>query len=165
HPVRPDPEARRPGALRPPPGGPGADLPAAQPGSARCRAGGAGRRPVQEGAGQGDHPDPDQQARPRAQPRRCPPGGDVRPGADHGRRPPPPRRGAGGVTGPVLAIVGPTAAGKTALSLEVAEALDAEVVSMDSAMVYRGMDIGTDKPSLSEVARVRHHLVDVVPPS
>jgi tRNA dimethylallyltransferase len=69
------------------------------------------------------------------------------------------------VTGPVLAIVGPTAAGKTALSLEVAEALGAEVVSMDSTMVYRGMDIGTDKPSPSEVARVRHHLVDVLPPS
>ena len=69
------------------------------------------------------------------------------------------------MSGPVLAIVGPTAAGKTALALEVAGALDAEVVSMDSALVYRGMDIGTDKPSPSEVARVRHHLVDVLPPS
>ena len=69
------------------------------------------------------------------------------------------------MSGPMLAIVGPTAAGKTALSLEVAGALDAEVVSMDSAMVYRGMDIGTDKPSPPELARVRHHLVDVVPPS
>jgi len=69
------------------------------------------------------------------------------------------------VNGPVLAIVGPTAAGKTALALEVAGALDAEVVSMDSALVYRGMDIGTDKPSPPELARVRHHLVDVVPPS
>ena len=49
------------------------------------------------------------------------------------------------MTGTVLAIVGPTAAGKTALSLEVAEALGAEIVSMDSAMVYRGMVIGTDK--------------------
>jgi tRNA dimethylallyltransferase len=69
------------------------------------------------------------------------------------------------VTGPVLAIVGPTAAGKTALSLEVAGRLDAEVVSMDSTMVYRGMDIGTDKPSPPEMERVRHHLVDVVEPS
>ena len=69
------------------------------------------------------------------------------------------------MSGPVLAIVGPTAAGKTALALEVAGALDAEVVSMDSAMVYRGMDIGTDKPSPSEVAGVRHHLVDVLSPS
>ena len=67
------------------------------------------------------------------------------------------------MTGPVLAIVGPTAAGKTALALKVAGALGAEVVSMDSATVYRGMDIGTDKPSCCEVARVRHHLVDVVP--
>jgi tRNA dimethylallyltransferase len=65
----------------------------------------------------------------------------------------------------VLAIVGPTAAGKTALSLEVAEALGAEVVSMDSTMVYRGMDIGTDKPSPPELTRVPHHLVDVVEPS
>jgi tRNA dimethylallyltransferase len=69
------------------------------------------------------------------------------------------------VSGRVLAIVGPTAAGKTALALEVAGALDAEVVSMDSALVYRGMDIGTDKPSPPELARVPHHLVDVVPPS
>jgi tRNA dimethylallyltransferase len=69
------------------------------------------------------------------------------------------------VTDRVLAIVGPTAAGKTALSLEVAGALDAEVVSMDSTMVYRGMDIGTDKPSAADLQRVPHHLVDVVEPS
>jgi tRNA dimethylallyltransferase len=69
------------------------------------------------------------------------------------------------VTAAVLAIVGPTAVGKTALSLEVAEALGAEVVSMDSAMVYRGMDIGTDKPAPPELARVPHHLVDVIEPS
>jgi tRNA dimethylallyltransferase len=69
------------------------------------------------------------------------------------------------VTDRVLAIVGPTAAGKTALSLEVAEALDAEVVSMDSTMVYRGMDIGTDKPSPADLQRVRHHLVDALEPS
>ena len=66
------------------------------------------------------------------------------------------------MTDRVLAIVGPTAAGKTSLSLEVAEALDAEVVSMDSTMVYRGMDIGTDKPSPADRQRVRHHLVDVL---
>ncbi|HEY4939761.1 MAG TPA: tRNA (adenosine(37)-N6)-dimethylallyltransferase MiaA, partial [Actinomycetota bacterium] len=69
------------------------------------------------------------------------------------------------MTDRVLAIVGPTAAGKTALSLEVAEALDAEVVSMDSTMVYRGMDIGTDKPSPVDLQRVRHHLVNVLEPS
>ncbi|MEA2592935.1 MAG: tRNA dimethylallyltransferase [Actinomycetota bacterium] len=69
------------------------------------------------------------------------------------------------MTEPVLAIVGPTAAGKTALALEVAEALDAEVVSMDSATVYRGMDIGTAKPAPADLQRIRHHLVDVVDPS
>jgi len=62
----------------------------------------------------------------------------------------------------VLALVGPTAAGKSALSLDVAGRLEAEVVSLDSAMVYRGMDIGTDKPSAAELALVPHHLVDVV---
>jgi tRNA dimethylallyltransferase len=65
----------------------------------------------------------------------------------------------------VLALVGPTAAGKTALALEVAGRLDAEIVSMDSAMVYRGMDIGTDKPSPAELASVRHHLIDILDPS
>ncbi|MGH2733867.1 MAG: tRNA (adenosine(37)-N6)-dimethylallyltransferase MiaA [Actinomycetota bacterium] len=64
----------------------------------------------------------------------------------------------------VLALVGPTAAGKSSLALDIAPALDAEIVSIDSAMVYRGMDIGTDKPSAAELARVPHHLVDVVDP-
>jgi tRNA dimethylallyltransferase len=67
--------------------------------------------------------------------------------------------------GGVLAIVGPTAAGKSAAAIEVAERLGAEVVSIDSTMVYRGMDIGTDKPSPADLARVPHHLVDVVEPS
>lgn len=65
----------------------------------------------------------------------------------------------------VLALVGPTAAGKTGLALQVAPELGAEIVSMDSAMVYRGMDIGTDKPGLAERQQVVHHLVDVVEPS
>ena len=65
----------------------------------------------------------------------------------------------------VLALVGPTAAGKTALALRVAPELGAEVVSMDSAMVYRGMDIGTDKPSPADRGRVPHHLIDIVEPS
>lgn len=65
----------------------------------------------------------------------------------------------------VLAIVGPTASGKSALALEVAASLDAEIVSMDSALIYRGMDIGTDKPSAADLARVPHHLVDIVEPS
>jgi tRNA dimethylallyltransferase len=66
--------------------------------------------------------------------------------------------------GPVLALIGPTAAGKTALALEIAPRLGAEIVSADAMLVYRGMDIGTAKPTLAELARVRHHLVDVVDP-
>ena len=66
--------------------------------------------------------------------------------------------------GPVLALVGPTAAGKTEVALEVAERLNAEVVSADAMIVYRGMDIGTAKPTPEERARVPHHLVDLVDP-
>ncbi|HEV3114831.1 MAG TPA: tRNA (adenosine(37)-N6)-dimethylallyltransferase MiaA [Candidatus Binataceae bacterium] len=58
-------------------------------------------------------------------------------------------------------IVGPTGIGKTALALEVAQRLGAEIVNADSRQLYRGMDIGTAKPSAAELARVRHHLVDV----
>jgi tRNA dimethylallyltransferase len=65
-----------------------------------------------------------------------------------------------------LAIVGPTASGKSAVALAVATALDdVEIVSLDSMQVYRGMDIGTAKPSPAEQAAVRHHLVDVADPS
>jgi tRNA dimethylallyltransferase len=67
--------------------------------------------------------------------------------------------------GPVLALVGPTASGKTALALELAPRLGAEVVSADAMLVYRGMDVGTAKPSPAERARVRHHLVDLVEPA
>ena len=66
--------------------------------------------------------------------------------------------------GPVLAVVGPTAAGKTELALVVAEELGAEVVSADAMLVYRGMDIGTAKPTPAERARVPHHVVDLVEP-
>jgi len=65
---------------------------------------------------------------------------------------------------PLLLIMGPTAAGKTELALQVAERLDGEIISVDSAMVYRGMDIGTAKPSATERARVAHHLIDILPP-
>lgn len=61
-------------------------------------------------------------------------------------------------------LVGPTAVGKTALSLTLAEALEAEIVSADSRLLYRGMDIGTAKPTPAEQARVPHHLVDVADP-
>jgi tRNA dimethylallyltransferase len=72
------------------------------------------------------------------------------------------------VTGPGrhLALVGPTASGKSALALEVARRLgDVEIVSIDSMQVYRGMDIGTAKPSPEERAEVPHHLVDVADPA
>jgi tRNA dimethylallyltransferase len=65
---------------------------------------------------------------------------------------------------PLVAIVGVTAVGKTALSLELAERLGAEIVSADSRQVYRLMDIGTAKPASAELARVHHHLIDIVNP-
>jgi tRNA dimethylallyltransferase len=64
----------------------------------------------------------------------------------------------------LLAIVGPTAMGKTALALHLAQALDGEIVSADSRLFYRGMDIGTAKPTAEERARVPHHLVDIANP-
>lgn len=65
----------------------------------------------------------------------------------------------------IVALAGPTASGKSAAALVLAEALDAEIVSVDSALVYRGMDIGTAKPSAAERARVPHHLVDIRDPA
>lgn len=65
----------------------------------------------------------------------------------------------------VGAIVGPTAVGKSEVALEVAERLDAEIVSVDSMQMYRGMDIGTDKATEEMRARVPHHLLDVKEPS
>lgn len=62
----------------------------------------------------------------------------------------------------VVAVTGPTASGKTALSLALAEHFQAEIISVDSALVYRGLDIATAKPTPAELARVRHHLVDLV---
>jgi tRNA dimethylallyltransferase len=64
-----------------------------------------------------------------------------------------------------LALVGPTAVGKTDLSLALAEDMGAEIVSIDSMLVYRGMDVGTAKPSAAERARVPHHMIDVAEPS
>ncbi len=64
----------------------------------------------------------------------------------------------------LIAIVGPTAAGKTALSLDLAEALRGEIVSADSRQIYRGMDIGSAKATSAEQARVPHHLLDLVDP-
>ncbi|MCB9729287.1 MAG: tRNA (adenosine(37)-N6)-dimethylallyltransferase MiaA [Deltaproteobacteria bacterium] len=64
----------------------------------------------------------------------------------------------------MLAVVGPTAAGKSALALRLAEALGGEILTVDSAQVHRGLDIGTAKPSADERARVPHHLLDLVGP-
>ena len=63
-----------------------------------------------------------------------------------------------------IALMGPTAAGKTALSLEWAAALDAEIVSVDSALVYRGLDIGAAKPTLAERGGIVHHMIDLREP-
>ena len=65
---------------------------------------------------------------------------------------------------PLVVLVGPTACGKTALALALADRCPLEVVSADSRTVYRWMDIGTAKPTADELARVPHHLVDVVDP-
>ncbi|MDR2179242.1 MAG: tRNA (adenosine(37)-N6)-dimethylallyltransferase MiaA [Synergistaceae bacterium] len=65
---------------------------------------------------------------------------------------------------PVVAIIGSTAVGKTSLSLELAAALNAEVISVDSRQVYRYMDVGTDKVSLSDRRSILHHVIDVVDP-
>ena len=64
----------------------------------------------------------------------------------------------------VIAIVGPTASGKSALALRAAERIGGEIVSADSRQVYRGMDIGTAKPSPAEQRSVRHHCIDLVDP-
>ncbi|MBI3376254.1 MAG: tRNA (adenosine(37)-N6)-dimethylallyltransferase MiaA [Betaproteobacteria bacterium] len=64
-----------------------------------------------------------------------------------------------------VALLGPTASGKSALALELAARLPVEIVSVDSAQVYRGMDIGTAKPSAAERAAVPHHLIDLVDPT
>jgi len=64
-----------------------------------------------------------------------------------------------------LGLAGPTAAGKTALALALARRWPVEIVSVDSALVYRGMDIGTAKPSAAERAAVPHHLLDLIDPA
>lgn len=65
---------------------------------------------------------------------------------------------------PVVAIVGPTATGKTRVAIDLARETSAEIVSVDSMLLYRGMDVGTAKPTLEERAGVPHHMVDVADP-
>lgn len=66
---------------------------------------------------------------------------------------------------PLVMLLGPTASGKTAAALEIAERLPIEIVSVDSALVYRGLDIGTAKPGADERRRVAHHLIDLIEPT
>lgn len=66
---------------------------------------------------------------------------------------------------PVICLVGPTATGKTELALQIAQACGGEIISVDSALVYRHMDIGTAKPTLAERSRVTHHLIDICEPT
>ena len=63
-----------------------------------------------------------------------------------------------------LCLAGPTASGKTAVAMALAQVLPIEIISVDSALVYRGMDIGSAKPSLAERAAVPHHLIDIIDP-
>jgi len=65
----------------------------------------------------------------------------------------------------VVAIMGPTASGKTGAALAIAADRPAEIISVDSALVYRGMDIGTAKPTAAELAAAPHHLIDILDPS
>ncbi|NPA90404.1 MAG: tRNA (adenosine(37)-N6)-dimethylallyltransferase MiaA [Chloroflexi bacterium] len=65
---------------------------------------------------------------------------------------------------PLIVLIGPTAVGKTDLSLQLAQRFDGEIVSADSRLLYRGMDIGTAKPTPEERARVPHHLIDITTP-
>lgn len=67
-------------------------------------------------------------------------------------------------TPPLIALVGPTASGKTELAIALAQGLDAEIVSADSRQVYRRLDIGSAKPTRAQQAAVRHHLIDVADP-
>ncbi|MCK9395261.1 MAG: tRNA (adenosine(37)-N6)-dimethylallyltransferase MiaA [Methylobacter sp.] len=66
---------------------------------------------------------------------------------------------------PAIFLMGPTASGKTALSVQLAQALNGEIISVDSALVFKGMDIGTAKPTLDERGGIAHHLIDILDPA
>ena len=64
----------------------------------------------------------------------------------------------------IICVVGPTASGKTALAVELAKAIDGEVVSCDSMQIYKRMDIGTAKPTIDEMQGIPHHMIDIIEP-
>lgn len=66
---------------------------------------------------------------------------------------------------PAIFLMGPTASGKTAVAVELAQRLPVELISVDSALVYRGMDIGTAKPDAATLAQAPHHLIDIIAPT
>jgi tRNA dimethylallyltransferase len=66
---------------------------------------------------------------------------------------------------PAIFLMGPTASGKTALAVQLAQTLNGEIISVDSALVYRGMDIGTAKPTLAERGGIPHYLIDILDPA
>ncbi|MCR4553905.1 MAG: tRNA (adenosine(37)-N6)-dimethylallyltransferase MiaA [Succinivibrionaceae bacterium] len=66
---------------------------------------------------------------------------------------------------PIVCIMGPTASGKTKLAIELAHRISGEIISVDSALIYRGMDIGTAKPTLEEREGIPHYLIDIADPS
>ena len=66
---------------------------------------------------------------------------------------------------PVLCVLGPTASGKTGLAVELCQNYPFEIISVDSALIYRGMDIGTAKPDADTIRRAPHALVDIIDPS
>jgi len=66
---------------------------------------------------------------------------------------------------PAIFLMGPTASGKTELAVQLAQKLDAEIISVDSALVYKGLDIGTAKPTMEERKGIPHHLIDIIDPA
>jgi tRNA dimethylallyltransferase len=64
----------------------------------------------------------------------------------------------------IIAITGPTTVGKTMVSIEIAKIMNAEIISVDSALVYKNMDIGTAKPTIDERTQIKHHLIDIIEP-
>jgi tRNA dimethylallyltransferase len=65
----------------------------------------------------------------------------------------------------VIVLLGPTGVGKTGAAILLARALNTEIISSDSMQIYRGMDIGTAKPTKMELAEVKHHLIDIIEPT